>query len=415
MVDWNSPTVLASCDAIFKSISHVAIGAYIWEAVSSVGFEWSLITRKRAFKWPMLLYFYCKWMLVASFVGMLIALNVHSAINCQALYNFNQFAGNSALGASSTLLMLRSIAIWQRNRWIIIFFLVVGCGLWGVQMHGVTTVRASWDPLLATCNVESVTGIYLTLVYLYTMFTDLSVLIVTLAGLSWSPGRSGLWRMLWDQGISFFIVAFIANLIPAVMLLVNLNPVINIMFSIPAIAATATCACRCFVGLSEYARRGDEMSAALATNHSINGGWSHRIQGPTKAPKGSTVQFTRGMGSNIEPGPTDTIDAIMRSNAWGPPGQRYIRYSERDISLDDIASVKERGSDDTLSFSPLDNSPAAMLPAEPIRRPSVQMSTRDPNRRPSLPVISPDSSRRPSAVEIDLSNLRHRGRGDDAV
>jgi len=127
--------------------------------------------------------------------------------------------------------MLRSIAIWQRNRWIIIFFLVVGCGLWGVQMHGVTTVHASWAPLLATCNVESVTGIYLTLVYLYTMFTDLSVLIVTLAGLSWSPGRSGLWRMLWDQGIMFFIVAFVANLIPAVMLLVNLNPVINIVRS----------------------------------------------------------------------------------------------------------------------------------------------------------------------------------------
>jgi hypothetical protein len=55
------------------------------------------------------------------------------------------------------------------------------------------------------------------------------------------------------------------------------------------------------------------MSAALATNHSINGGWSHRIQGPTKAPKGSTVQFTRGMGSNIEPGPTDTIDAMTLS------------------------------------------------------------------------------------------------------
>jgi hypothetical protein len=110
------------------------------------------------------------------------------------------------------------------------------------------------------------------------------------------------------------------------------------MFSIPAIAATATCACRCFVGLSEYARRGDEMSAALATNQSINGGWSHRIQGPMKAPKG-----TRGMGSNIEPGPTDTIDAIMGSNAWGPPGQRYVRYSERDISLDDIAYVFDIG------------------------------------------------------------------------
>lgn len=87
------------------------------------------------------------------------------------------------------------------------------------------------------------------------------------------------------------------------------------------------------------------MSAALATNHSINGagGWSHRIQGPSKPPKGSTVQFTRNtsgmMGSHIEPGPTDTIDAIMRSNAWGPAGQRYVRYNEHDISLDDIAYV----------------------------------------------------------------------------
>lgn len=125
--------------------------------------------------------------------------------------------------------MLRSIAIWQRNRYVTAGFIVVGAGLWGVLMHGVTTVRAHWDPLQNTCSVDSVTGIYLTLVYLYTMFMDLTVLLVTLAGLSWSPGRSGLWRMLWEQGIMFFLVAFVANLIPAVMLLVDLNPVINIV------------------------------------------------------------------------------------------------------------------------------------------------------------------------------------------
>jgi len=169
----------------------------------------------------------------------LIALNVKTEINCQALYNFNQFAGNSSLGASSTLLMLRSIAIWQRNRYVTIGFIVVGAGLWGILMHGVTTVRAHWDPVGNTCSVDAVTGIYLTLVYLYTMFTDLTVLIVTLAGLSWSPGRSGLWRMLWEQGIMFFLVAFVANLIPAIMLLINLNPIINIV-RIPRPASPAT-------------------------------------------------------------------------------------------------------------------------------------------------------------------------------
>lgn len=96
---------------------------------------------------------------------------------------------------------------------------------------GVTTVRAKWVDEIGACNVDAITPVYLSLVYLYTMFTDLTVLLVTLAGLSWNPGRSGLWRMLWDQGILYFVTAFVANLIPAVMLLIDLNPVLNIVSS----------------------------------------------------------------------------------------------------------------------------------------------------------------------------------------
>lgn len=446
MVNFNSPEVLVASYQVFMSVSQVSIGAYIWEAVSSVGFEWSLLTGKRAFKWPMLIYFYCKWMLVFAFIGMLIALNIKSEINCQALYNFNQFAGNSSLGASSTLLMLRSIAIWQRNRYVTIGFLIVGAGLWGVQMHGVTTVRATWDHTQNTCSVDSVTGPYLTLVYLYTMFTDLVVLLVTLAGLSWSPGRSGLWRMLWEQGIMFFLVAFVANLLPAVMLLVNLNPVINLMFSIPAIAANATCACRCFVGLSEYARRGDEMSAALQTTPNA-GGWTHRIQGPMKGTMPGTVQMTRNQQmsysggatkNGVEPGPTDTIDVILRSMNNGPRNQRYdldFGSFDDDIRMGDISPTqyKKRSSDETLDFGPLDTSPAALVvdsrrPSEPIslaldlpRRASDHNIVTAPamTRRPSAPVIQAQAtahdSRRPSAAEFDIAQMRHRGRGDDAV
>jgi hypothetical protein len=302
--------------------------------------------------------------------------------------------------------------------------------------------------LPSTCSVDDA-GIYLTLVYLYTMFTDLTVLLVTLAGLSWSPGRSGLWRMLWEQGIMFFLVAFVANLIPAVMLLVNLNPIINIMFSIPAIAANATCACRCFVGLSEYARRGDEMSAALQTTPN-GGGWTHRIQGPTKGTMAGTVQMSRNQqmsysgGRNVpEPGPTDTIDVILRGMNNGPRGQRYdldfgSYDDDRDIRLSDISPTsqyKKRGSDETLDFGPLDTSPQALVVAPDSRRPSEAISVplslprraSDHNlvttaaaggRRPSLPIVqqaTAHDSRRPSATDHDISQVRHRGRGDDAV
>ena len=50
------------------------------------------------------------------------------------------------------------------------------------------------------------------------------------------------------------MVAFLANLSVAVLLLLNLNPVMNLMLAIPGIACSSTVACRCFVSLSTFAR-----------------------------------------------------------------------------------------------------------------------------------------------------------------
>jgi hypothetical protein len=63
-----------------------------------------------------------------------------------------------------------------------------------------------------------------------------------------------LWRLLLSDGILFFAISFFANTLPAVLLLVNLNPVMNIMFSIPAVGLSAAVACRSFVRLSDYAQ-----------------------------------------------------------------------------------------------------------------------------------------------------------------
>lgn len=83
------------------------------------------------------LYFYAKWVVfgkivtlysqdlsnlsfhspiaTAAFVGMLVAFNVSSEINCQALYSANQYFGNTGIASSSTLLMLRTFAIWNQK------------------------------------------------------------------------------------------------------------------------------------------------------------------------------------------------------------------------------------------------------------------------------------------------------------
>ena len=55
------------------------------------------------------------------------------------------------------------------------------------------------------------------------MSFDFVVLVLTTIGLVMSPGRSSLWQLLFRQGIIYFLVAFIANTVPAVFLLLNLN------------------------------------------------------------------------------------------------------------------------------------------------------------------------------------------------
>lgn len=61
------------------------------------------------------------------------------------------------------------------------------------------------------------------------MFVDCVVLVLTLVGLIRTPGRSSLWKLLMGDGILFFAVAFVANTLPAVFLLLNLNPIMNIV------------------------------------------------------------------------------------------------------------------------------------------------------------------------------------------
>lgn len=84
------------------------------------------------------------------------------------------------------------------------------------------------------------------------MFVDLVVLVISIVGLMLTPGRSSLWKLLFKDGIIFFVVAFLCNALQASLLLLNLNPAMNLMFSIPAACLTAGAAARSYIRLSNW-------------------------------------------------------------------------------------------------------------------------------------------------------------------
>ncbi|KAG8969622.1 hypothetical protein FRB90_010722 [Tulasnella sp. 427] len=205
----------------------------------------------------MVVYWVCKYSMFWAMIGLTISSNDTGKINCQSLYLFNQFMGNFAIGSASTLLMLRTIAIYSKNLFVVVPLIVLSVGQWGILLHGISTVKAAWVDLPTgggQCVVTAAPQVFLQLLYIYTMSFDLIVLVLSTVGLVFAPGRnrSGLYNLLVRDGLVFFIVAFTSNAVAVVLVLLDLNPVMNVIASVPAAAVSCTVACRSFVRLSTY-------------------------------------------------------------------------------------------------------------------------------------------------------------------
>ncbi|KAG8994081.1 hypothetical protein FRB90_000538 [Tulasnella sp. 427] len=255
MVNWMEPARIMEDAAIFSKLILVCLGLYGWELIVTFSYDWTIFTGKRKFKYPMGFYFACRYSLFLSLLGIVIALNTTTKLNCQALYVFNQLMGNIAIATASTLLMLRTIAIWSRNLIVVVPLVLLALGQWGILLHGVITVHAQWSDVAKSCVVTDTLPIFLDLIYVYTMGYDLLVLLVSSIGLIRTTGRSDLWSLLFQDGIVYFIVAFSANCVATVFLLLDLNPAMNIMATVPAAVASSVVACRGFVRLSTWNSR----------------------------------------------------------------------------------------------------------------------------------------------------------------
>lgn len=307
MVNWSDPTVIQKCATIFSNLGHVCAGAYTLDiCVAFLDYDWVILTRQRPWRHTMILYFACKYTMLLAIVGMLIALNTTTEINCQALYTFNQFFGSAAIGTASTLLMFRTIAIWNKNLFVTIPLVLIALGHWSILMYSVTSVRSIFSPEAKTCIVLS-TGssnhnLALNLLYLYTMFVDLTVLVVSTIGLLLTPGRSSLWKLLFKDGVIFFITAFVCNALAATVLLLNLNPVMNLMFSIPAACLTAGAAARSYIRLSNWSNQ--EVYIHNSSNPGRNGITTRKAGMPDRhvATNMSAVNWSRPRPTDIELG-----------------------------------------------------------------------------------------------------------------
>jgi len=82
-------------------------------------------------------------------------------------YTFNELTGYTAMGSASTLLMLRTIAVWNRSPRIVVPLILASMGQWGMLIHGIVTIRSHWSGVERTCIVETVSPKYMEVIFMY--------------------------------------------------------------------------------------------------------------------------------------------------------------------------------------------------------------------------------------------------------
>lgn len=82
-------------------------------------------------------------------------------------YVFAQFTGFTAIGSASTLLMLRTIAVWNRVPLVTVPLVLASMGQWGLLLHGIVIVRSSWSDAARACVVNAVSHVSMDAIYLY--------------------------------------------------------------------------------------------------------------------------------------------------------------------------------------------------------------------------------------------------------
>lgn len=229
---------------------HIFGGIYIWEWVTTAQFEWEVFTGRRRFRWSFLAYELCRTLCLASIIAVMIGFNLTHQFNCEGWFRALLVFSYFAIAFSSLLILLRGVAIWGRSLGVLVFTALVWFCNIGFAIYSVTQGRIEWVPTVNSCFITQTTrfrwGITVNLI------TDLVLLSVMFAGVLSKRNTTGLWRVLYIQGLSWILIASLSEMPPALLSWMNIDDGWNLMFQVPHLVIIVIMSTRVYRDLFEY-------------------------------------------------------------------------------------------------------------------------------------------------------------------
>ncbi|KAN0121253.1 hypothetical protein V8E52_003841 [Russula decolorans] len=205
----------------FIKLVHFCAGAYIWEFITTLRFEWEVYTGKRPFKWSFIVYVTARVLALICIILSLVVFNVTRHLDCDVWLGFVLSTAWFSAASASFLLVLRGIAIWGRVMKIVVltgsFFLANVAGL----LFSLNKSQIEWSPGLQACLLTHTDQFRWSI--MINFVEDSILLAVMLYGVLRRRNATHLWELLCLHGLFWILAAVLTELPSVVLVFRNIN------------------------------------------------------------------------------------------------------------------------------------------------------------------------------------------------
>ncbi|KAF8498241.1 hypothetical protein F5888DRAFT_233899 [Russula emetica] len=253
MVNYHDPHTIARDSTAVVNLHHVFVGLFLWELLTTLDYEWDVIRGLRPYRRTIWIYTLARVATLSAMANELIGLDYTSRIDCQAWGTLGLALPNTAFAAASLLIVLRIMAIWNREKIIIL----IAMGVWVTDVafliNGSVRVRTSWSYELNTCILLNPGSIKPNI--MGSLVADVVLLLIMLIGLlrlRFGAGDAlGLERVLWKQGLIWLLIAIVCEIPPTVFICLDLNEPMSFIFQPPSLIIMTIAATRMYRSLMD--------------------------------------------------------------------------------------------------------------------------------------------------------------------
>jgi len=234
---------------------HATGGLYIWEFFTTLDYEWGVLRGRHPYRWTIWIYSLAR---VAALLGVILCIatmDITTPINCQLWTDFSVFFFCLSAIASSLLIVLRTIAIWNRTKAVTVLAITIWGANIAFHLQNVIRIRSVWVPAQLACETVKTDPSLLT--FIPAIISDMVLLLFVLAGLLVMRRRGGaafgMTRLLWKQGVIWLILGCVAEVPPLVLTFLHFSDPLHALFETPGVIIMTIAATRMQRSLVNFA------------------------------------------------------------------------------------------------------------------------------------------------------------------